>query len=51
MFWAFKSSIVVNILAFFALETFGLFLQKLGEFFSDLQATLLNHNLLNAFTF
>jgi hypothetical protein len=37
IFWAFKLSFVVDI---FALETFGLLFQKLGDFFSNLLVTL-----------
>jgi hypothetical protein len=40
MFWAFKLSIVVDILAFLAWRHFRLLLEKLGEFFSNLLVTL-----------
>jgi len=42
MFWAFKLSSVVDILAFFALETFGpTFLKNWAIFFINLLFTLL----------
>jgi hypothetical protein len=40
MFWAFKLSFVVDILAFFKLATFGAFFEKFGDFFSNLLVTL-----------
>jgi hypothetical protein len=35
MFWAFKLSIVVDILTFLAWRMFGLLFQKLGNFFKS----------------
>ncbi len=40
MFWAFKLGFAVEILAYFDLATFGLFLEKFGDFFSNLLVTL-----------
>ncbi len=41
MFWVFKLSFVVDILAFLTWQLFGLFFKKFGEFFSDHLVTLL----------
>jgi len=41
MFWAFKLSFVVDILAFFGLKTVWATFEKLGNFFSNLKVTLL----------
>jgi len=40
MFWVFKLSFAVDILAFFGLATFGPIFEKLGNFFSNCLDTL-----------
>jgi hypothetical protein len=40
MFWVFKLSFAVDILAFFGLATFGPIFKKLGNFFSNCLVTL-----------
>jgi hypothetical protein len=40
MFWVFKLSFAVDILGFFDLATFGLFVEKFGNFFSNHLVTL-----------
>ncbi len=40
MFWAFKLKCVIDILAFFGLETAWATFSKLGDFFSNLLVTL-----------
>jgi hypothetical protein len=40
MFWVFKLSFVVDILAFFDLATFGLFFENFGNVFSNRLVTL-----------
>jgi hypothetical protein len=45
MFWTFKLSLVVDILAFFDLATFGQFFEKFGNFFSNLLVTLVPYTL------
>jgi hypothetical protein len=47
MFWAFKLSFVVDILAFFEWRLFRLLFQKLGDFFSNLLVTLLSITIKN----
>jgi hypothetical protein len=40
MFWVFQLSFVVDILAFFTRQLFGLFFEKFGDFFSNHLVTL-----------